>query len=45
MFVAGTSAMSNTEPLRLFPAIPATDGLIWGFTYGVLMTLLADRYG
>lgn len=36
--------MSNTEPQRLFPAIPATDGLIWGFTYGVLMTLLADRY-
>ncbi|NQS71197.1 MAG: CoA pyrophosphatase [Desulfobulbaceae bacterium] len=36
--------MSRTEPQRLFPAIPATDGLIWGFTYGVLMVLLADRY-
>lgn len=36
--------MSRTDPQLLFPAIPATDGLIWGFTYGVLMTLLADRY-
>lgn len=36
--------MSKTDPQQLFPAIPATDGLIWGFTYGVLMTLLTDRY-
>lgn len=37
--------LSRSQPQRLFPAIPATDGLIWGFTYGVMMTLLADRYG
>ena len=36
--------MSSSRPQLLFPAIPATDGLIWGFTYGVLMTLMADRY-
>ena len=29
----------------LFAAVPATEGLIWGFTYEVLMMLLADHYG
>lgn len=31
-------------PQELFPAIPATDGLVWGFTYRMLMMLVADRY-
>ncbi len=36
--------LNHRAPQELLPAIPATDGLIWGFTYRMLMMLVADRY-
>lgn len=36
--------MSPRYPDRLFPCLPATDGLVWGFTYETLQMIIADRY-
>ncbi len=37
-------AMSPRCPDVLFPCIPATAGYVWGFTYEMLMMVIADRY-
>ena len=37
-------AMSPRCPEVLFPCIPATEGFVWGFTYEMLMMVIADRY-
>ena len=31
-------------PQRLFPCLPASKGLVWGFTFETLMMIIADRY-
>ncbi|MGI6657243.1 MAG: NUDIX hydrolase [Desulfobulbus sp.] len=36
--------MSPHHPGLLFPGIPATEGVVWGFTYEMLMVVLTDRY-
>lgn len=36
--------MSPRCPDVLFPCIPATEGFVWGFTYEMLMLVIADRY-
>ena len=36
--------MSPRCPDVLFPCIPATEGFIWGFTFEMLMMVIADRY-
>ena len=36
--------MSPRRPDVLFPCIPATEGFVWGFTYEMLMLVIADRY-
>ena len=35
--------MSPRCPDVLFPCIPATEGFVWGFTYEMLMLVIADR--
>jgi 8-oxo-dGTP pyrophosphatase MutT (NUDIX family) len=39
-----TRPMSPRCPDVLFPCIPVTKGFIWGFTYEMLMLVIADRY-
>lgn len=36
--------MSSRCPDVLFPCIPATAGFVWGFTFEMLMLVVADRY-
>lgn len=36
--------MSPRCPDVLFPCIPVTEGFVWGFTYEMLMVVIADRY-
>ncbi len=36
--------MSPRCPQRLFPCLPASKGLVWGFTFETLMMVIADRY-
>jgi 8-oxo-dGTP pyrophosphatase MutT (NUDIX family) len=36
--------MSPRCPDVLFPCIPVTEGFIWGFTFEILMLVIADRY-
>lgn len=36
--------MSPRRPEVLYPCIPATAGFVWGFTFEMLMEVIADRY-
>lgn len=36
--------MSPRCPDRLFPCLPAAQGVVWGFTFETLMMIIADRY-
>jgi len=36
--------MSPRCPDRLFPCLPASQGVVWGFTFETLMMVIADRY-
>ncbi|MCL2789660.1 MAG: NUDIX domain-containing protein [Desulfobulbus sp.] len=36
--------LNPSRPDVLYPCIPATEGVIWGFTYETLMLVIADRY-
>jgi 8-oxo-dGTP pyrophosphatase MutT (NUDIX family) len=36
--------MNPRRPGVLYPCIPVTEGLVWGFTYEALMLIITDRY-
>ncbi len=37
-------SMSPRSPDRLYPCLPASQGVVWGFTFDTLMDVIADRY-
>ena len=36
--------MSPRYPDKLFPCLPASRGVVWGFTLETLMMIISDRY-